>query len=220
MAHRTSAAALHAARVILRNFNIEVIPPEKLASGRIPNLQNNEACLAVIIDLTTNVFEISALRPELRYWQKHLFAGTASADQIANFFRRCLDAFEKIPRSLEERSVTLETPIEFGGRPEKQKLSRAALEAARGVFHYYSFKPKTGTIDAQLDRIEVTKMLEVSLAISRVEPALDLLKTWNDRLRSGSATATGIKSCFRKLGIFLEYLPNYAEREEESKLLV
>jgi hypothetical protein len=70
MPHLTSAASLHAARTVLREFSLTVRPPESLPSGSIPNIRADESCLAITIDYGTNIFHVSELRPELRYWQE------------------------------------------------------------------------------------------------------------------------------------------------------
>src|SRR5207237_3423034 len=119
MPHRTSAAALHAARTVLRNYTLTVKSPDAFTTGRVPNMRSDESCVAVVIDYATNVFHIAALRPELRHWQEHLRAGTAKASQIAAFMDKMYDAFMTIPREnpKETQTTTLETPREFGGPP-------------------------------------------------------------------------------------------------------
>ena len=229
MAHRSSAAALHAARVILENFDLEVIPPEDLPSGRVAGLTASAAHLSIVIDLMTNAFEVAALRPELRYWQKRIFADTATAPQITAFFMRCLEAFEKVPRGGEEQVASLRPPDTFFGerlpdtfsrKAEQFTVSRAAQEGTRGIFHYYRVSAKNGEKDEQVNKFHVTTLLEASIGMQKAEPGRELLQRWKAELLAGRATVTDIKKCLRAFGILLAQLPSYGEPDEESKLLV
>jgi hypothetical protein len=226
MAHRISAAALHLARNILKEFSLAVRPPETLISGRVDKLQATEAHAAIIIDYATNVFHIALLRPEVRYWQKHLQAGTATAPQIANFFSKILDAFALLPVDTEEEkqnrvTSTFALPREFGDvPPEVYTLGKPAREASRCIFYYYDVRPLQGRPDNVLDRHRVAKLAEVSLGLSRAVGIIPVLKTVNIRLKAGKATQIDIRRCMREVGVHLEYIPGYENREEESKLLV
>ena len=222
MAHRTSASALNAARSVLSVYNLTVRTPEDLPSGRVANLKADEACLAVIIDYATNIFQLSSLRPELRYWQERMGVDTASAPQIALFLKKVLEAYGTIPQyKPEENQLTtvVESPVEFRAKPSVQTISKASLEASRFVFYYYSVEPKRGSADKHIDRVRVARLVEGSLNMHRIVLALPLVRDCQDDLRRGSVTPKDVKKVLRTLGILLEYLPNYEEREEELKLL-
>jgi len=225
MSHRTSAAALHAARVVLKGFHLTPRPAEDLPGGSIPGLKGEAVYLAVILDYATNIFELVKHRPELRYWITLMKAGNATAPQIAGYLKRLADAFDTMPKfSRTERPLvtSLQSPREFGGRHVVSQLSKPALEAARFVFYYYDVRPRNGTPpDEKLDRLRVAVLVEVSMSLSRtlaVEPAI---RQHLADLKAGRLTPLDVKKILRALGVLLEYLPNYFGdyREEELKLL-
>ena len=220
--HRSSAAALRAARVVLERYDLAVRPPESLVSGAIPNLTGGEACLAIIIDHATNVFHLALIRPELRYWQERLFGETATASQIAGFLQRVIEAFDLIPKRRDgEQALTarLDLPPEFRSKPVVQEVSKAATEASRFIFHYYHVSPKDGAPDEPVDRRNVAALVESSIGVSRALAALPMVAETQAELRAGRATEGSIKRCLRQLGVALAYLPAYEERDEEVKLL-
>ena len=222
MAHRVSAAALHSAVTLKKSFSFMVRPPEELPSGRVAGLDDSEKCIAIIVDYATNIFELAVLRPELRYWQERLFAGTATAPQIGNFCQKVLDAYAKIPQARHGDKMTVtafETPPQFMSRPVAVELSKAALEAARFLFHYYAVTPKRGEADPDVDRLRVAKIVESCIEISRAIKALPSVEAAQARLRSGQITVEEVKKVLRELGVLLEYLPGYENKEEELKLL-
>jgi hypothetical protein len=90
--HRISAASLHAARTVMQCFDITVKP-----DTGVPNLRADVRCLAILIDITTNVYRAAQLRPELRYWQERLRAGTATATDINKFLRKIGIELEYLP---------------------------------------------------------------------------------------------------------------------------
>ena len=90
--HRISAAALHAAETILRCYDI-TLKPDHGVSG----LRADVRCLAILIDVSSNVFHAAQLRPELRHWQKMMRAGTATATDINNFLRKVGVELEYLP---------------------------------------------------------------------------------------------------------------------------
>jgi hypothetical protein len=90
--HRISAAALHAARAMLQCFDIQVKP-----DAGIRSLRADERCLAILIDITSNVYRAAQLRPELRYWQQRLQSGTATATDVSRFLRKVGIELEYLP---------------------------------------------------------------------------------------------------------------------------
>jgi len=226
MAHRTSAAALTAARLVMDHYQFTVRPPETLTSGRIDNIQANEKCIAILIDYATNIFKIAELRPEFNHWQESLW-GDPKPGQIIGFMDKLIAAFGFLPQDDENKIVVvLKAPPQFGMTPERHVLSKLSREASRFLFHYYMLWPKKDDpgeafhrVDETLHRINVAKLIDVCLETKRLREALPLLTFWRDRLRQGTATVEDIKSCFRQVGIYLTYLPSYVEAGEELKLL-
>lgn len=108
--HRISAAALHAARIVLQNYDLVV----KTDCG-IRNLKADERCLAIMIDVTSGVYRASQIRPELRYWQEQLRAGQATAGQIAGFLRKLGVELEYLP-NYENREEEVKVVLPVNGR--------------------------------------------------------------------------------------------------------
>ncbi len=237
MAHRTSAAALHAARTVLREYDIAIRPDRQM-----PNQAADEKCLAIVIDLTTNAYRVCGVRPELRYWQDRMHAGTATPQQIGGFFNAVLEAFESVPvfRDSEQgKTEPLEPPRSLGGQPIPRssvprgffakpptlRISRFAADASGMVFHHYVVTPKKAKFaraeDGDVpDRTRVAALIDMGLGLARaMSEALPPLKRCKRDLRDGKATATDVARCLRHVGVVLEYLPNYENREEEVKLL-
>ena len=225
MAHSVSAASLHAARTVLKNYDFVVRPPELLPSGRLDGLEPSEKCIAILIDYATNIFKIAELRPELRYWQRRIFAGTATAPQLAMFLNKILEAFSYIPKDDESKfTVTLEappSPVPFKDRQVTHTLSKASREASRFLFYYYTLtaKQKEFQQDETIHRNNVAKLVDVCLETQRMFAALPVIQECQAKLKLGQATLTDIKGYLRKVGIFLEYLPTFENREEERALL-
>lgn len=222
MAHRVSAASLHAARIVLKNYTLVVKPPESLPSGRLDKLEPNEKCVAILIDYATNIFQVVLLRPELRYWQKRLWARTATAPQLMGYFQKLITALEMVPQDTDlKTTITLESPAEFGGKPVMHTISKAAKEASRFIFYYYEVTSKRKELveEESLFRINVAKLIDICLEIERAMKALPLLKHWREELKAGRATEVEIRRCFREAGVFLTYMPNFGSTEEETKLL-
>lgn len=224
MSHQTSSPALHTARVIMKQFSFVLRPPDTLPSGQIDTLNTSEKHIATLIDYATNVFHVVALRPELRYWQRHLSAHVASAPQIANFIQKILSAYEFIPKNSAENQMTttLESPKEFGKvNPTVIEISKPAQEVSRFLFFYYFVSNKKTQIqEEKINQYQVAKLAEVSLGLSRTMKLVPILKSLLSKLKEGHATEIEIRKCMRETGIILEYLPSFENREEETKLLV
>jgi hypothetical protein len=226
MAHRTSAAALFAARAILKKFTLTPRPADELAGGSIPNLQGTEVYLAVILDYATNIFELVKHRPELRHWTALMKADQATAPQIAGFLKRLVEAYDLIPKfsKTEQQLITttLRSPKEFGSKPVSSRLSKPALEAARFVFYYYHVMPRYTTVaDDKLDRLFVAVLVEGSMNLTRILSVEPVVRQSLADLKAGKLTPLEVKRILRALGVLLEWIPNYFGdyREEELKLL-
>lgn len=224
MAHRVSAAALTAARSVLASYRLTVKPPQDLPSGYIPKLEATDRHLAVIIDYGSNIFEIANLRPELHHWQMRLTNAAASNDlasQVRSYLQRVLDAFAKLPKETEPVEVQYNMPHIFGGKQLTLLLSRPAREASRFVYYYYHVTPvKLPLVGEEFHRIEMAKIIDSALGLTRAYPVVPLVEHWHEQLEKGTATKQQIQNCLRSVGILMEYLPNYEDRQEEGKLLV
>lgn len=224
MAHLTSAAALRTARLILREYDLTVRPPESLVSGRIDNLTNSEAHVAVIVDYATNIFQITSLRPEVCFWQARLKFGTATAPQVAGFFKKLSDAFEALPKDVSEESITttFAPPPQYDTlKPVVMKISKPAKEVSRFIFHYYSPVPKSESIanEDAIHRLKIAYLAEAALGLRRTYEFIPKLREELKRLVGGQATELEVKKCMRDVGVILEYIPTYADRREEGKIL-
>ena len=226
MAHRTSSAALHAARVVLQHYELTVRPPEQIQWNPIRNLQATDVHVAIVIDLVTNAYVVALLRPELRYWQRRLTQGPVDADtpgQVCKFIYKTIEALDSVPKELPstEKVTRTQAGTDTGWNPMIE-LSRASLDATRSLFYYYEVKPlEQSSISSEMeDRLNVAKILEVSLGLRKAVRALPLLHAcWND-LRKDGATQAEVRACLRRVGILLGSLPCYQEQDEETKLLV
>jgi hypothetical protein len=221
MAHRVSAAALHAARVVLKNYTLEVKPVEELPSGRIPNLEASEKCVAIIIDWMSNIFQVVELRTQLGECRKRMRQGTATAPQVAEILQRLSDAFDALPKesSGEAQSiVTLETPIAFGGKPEQHVISKPSLEAARGIFYYYAVAPKDKECTGNT-RVNIAKLIETSTGIARALPAVPVIAQCKEHLKQGHLTSDDIQKYLRRIATILTIFPGYENTQEEVRLL-
>jgi hypothetical protein len=229
MARLVSAAALFAARELRAAFDFTIRLAADLPGGQAAVPAADDRCVAILIDEATQVADILRLRPELRYWQGRLFDGTAekSAPQLGAFIQKAIDAFSRVPRfKPEERrsTITMESPQEFEMKPQVLEISKASMEASRFLFHYYHIRPKrtrvvTTADDDFLDRVAVSKIVEVSLGLFRAQKAVPLLIETKVLFSQGKLTLENLKRRFRALGILLEALPNYEHRDEEVKLL-
>jgi hypothetical protein len=226
MAHRTSAAALRTARMILQQYELTVRPPETLVSGRLDKLTNSEAHVAIVIDYATNIFQLVSLRPEIIYWQTRLRLGSATAPQVAGLLKKLLDAFDALPKDgISDEPVT----STFAPPPQYEKLkqivvriSKPSKEVSRFIFHYYIPKPKSESFacDEMIHRLKIAHLAEASLGLRRAYAFFPKIKEELKRLVDGHATEVEVKACMRDVGIVLEYIPTYEDRREEGKILI
>lgn len=225
MAHLTSAAALRTARVILKDYTLNVRPPESLVSGRIDKITNSEAHVAVIVDYATNIYQLASLRPEICFWQNRLRFGVCSASQIAGFLKKLSDAFEALPKNAihdEPVKTTFALPSQFEtSKPIVMKISKPAKEVSRFIFHYYEPHPKTESLicDEMIHRLKIAYLAEASLGLRRTYAFFPTLQDELKRLIAGQVTEIEIKKCMRDVGIVLQYIPTYEDSREEGKIL-
>jgi hypothetical protein len=223
---KVSAAALQAARDVLREYALEIRPEY---AGKA--MTNTEGHVAIVIDYATGVYKIAELRPELAYWQKQILAKTATAPQLIGFLKRLLETLGQIPRygrNEELVQVAMRLPREWAMviGPQTQVITKAALEAARYLMHYYIITPLAlpssggnGVASARIDSVQVARLVNLNLGVSHALQAIPLAEAYLQRLNNGKADQKEIKFCFRDLDIYLSVLPAWS-RTEEVMLLV
>ena len=223
MSHLVSAPSVEVAGNLLKKFNFEVLPEEKLPAGTDHRLKADERCIAVIVECATNVAEVAKLRPEVGFWQMKLANGLATAPQIATFLQKIVNTFAMTPqyRGNEGKiTTTLASPAEFGLRPMVVDISKAALEASRFLFSYYRITPKRNTVETEeMTRLRVATLAESNLGFARAMRVLPIVIEMQRGMAAGKLSEMDIKRRFRQIGVLLEYLPNYEDRREESKIL-
>lgn len=221
MAHRTSASGLHTARMVLmhNNLTVKLEQPYK-------GLTNSDAHLSIIIDNATQAHVVADLRPEFYVWQDRLWNNLATADQLAEFLKRLIEAVEAIPHD----PPTQETPT-FGGRfPVHQwssirmrplPISKAGLEASRWIFNFYDVVAKDHPeIADDMLRVMIAKLCDVSLGLRKISQYLKFLKEVYGRLLNRDIYKDEVLDIFEAVGVVIEKLPNFHDRREEGKLLV
>lgn len=168
------------------------------------------------------VYELAKLRPELRHWQLRMTQGNATAPQISQFLKKCLDTMALVPLeapAIERKIVSADAPT--WGAWSRMPLTAASLEAARRLFHYYFVTIISGDVlPENLHRVAVAKIIDVSLGLAKAMKAAPRVQTCLDSLKRGNITPEDVQKYLRTIGILLECLPNYEEREDEVKLLV
>ena len=230
MAHRTCAAALHAARMVLKFNSISVIPEDRLIFGVRPigGLQATEAHLAIMIDRVTNAFAVAGLRPELLWWQIRLGEGGGdgvTAPKVAAFLNKVITTLEQVPdykvtEASEARAVA--SVIPNGKSWDSFRLSKAAMEATKVIFQYYDVAPLNSehVMPLEIHRIAVAKLIDVSLNLQKALKALPKLRECMTYLKNEQATLDDVRRWYRATGVILEAIPNYLDRKDEVKLLV
>lgn len=93
--HRVSAAALHTARVILRNWQLTPIPDTTRNPQSIPA---NEYNVALMIDVCTNVFRLEPFRQRAAALLRKSVNKSLTADEIQEFLYDMGIAYNYLPR--------------------------------------------------------------------------------------------------------------------------
>jgi len=206
--------------MILMEYTLEV-RPETGAKG----MTAAESHVAIVIDYATNVFKVAEIRPELHYWQHRLTARHAEAPQLAGYLKRVLAAFQQVPQ-YGPRDQPTKIPVELFpelsamGVPDEVPVSKSAEEVFRFLRHYYTITPITGRMfDPAADRIRILQIASPNLGLDEALKAVPLVELYIERMKNGQATQKEVRECFKKLGIFLEALPNYQDRKEEMMLV-
>jgi len=228
MAHRVTAASLHAARVILKAYTLTVKPPERVPVGYIAKLTNSENHVATMIDMVSGIYRIAPIRSEVWHWQQKLRFHNAPPAQLAQFLRSFLEVVDMMPHAKAEELPVIEEPIiltrkEQGSIPQpvpfrvgKRIVERPAIEAAVALFQFYDIAPR-GQRPTSLEFVAY----EISLALNipAVYAAARYAKRCLDGLKAGTITESTVADEFREMGVYLVRLPTYQENLEESKLL-
>jgi hypothetical protein len=217
---KSSAPAVATSRAILREYSLEV----KIETGAV-GMTASIGCVAIVIDHATNIPQLVGLRPELHYWQRQLSARKAEAPQLASFLKTLIEAYRQIPRYAPEEiaeKVAFETQIPElrSFVPKEIPLSKADVEAVRFLNHFYKITPIGGReFNERTDCLHMAEIASYYLGLDHAMKGFPLAELFLDRLKNGQATEKEIRLCFRDLGVFLEYLPNYRERQEEMMLV-
>lgn len=229
MPHRSSAAAIHAARTVLKYYNVTVIPREQLRSNvsAIPTLEATDGWVSIIIDWVTQAFEVANLRPELTHWIKQLHFGDPAPGQLVMFVRHMIERMERVPKNKLQEELEKFTPVQPVGdallpsRNLQLPISTPAKEATNYLFAFYWFAHRERKMMSEFEmQLDVAKWIHVSIGLHKAMPALKRAKECEQELSAGRLTLGEIKAYFREFGVCLEQLPNYQNHEEETKLLV
>jgi len=220
--HRVSAAALTAAREVLKRY--QLVPRPGDFPGRVNGMTAGEAHVAIVIDYATNAFKVALLRPEIFYWQVALRSRRVDPVQIVNFLKKVVDTLAEVPQyGPRDRPPVAywEYPVDFGpGIPHQMPLSKSAMEATRYLWHYYQISPYANPLPTEeAERIILAQIIEAGLGMDRAVSAAPLAQFYLERVKEGQATEKEIRKCFRKLGIILAYLPTFSDLREETMLL-
>jgi hypothetical protein len=217
--HRVSAAALNAAREVLKHY--QLVPRPEDIPGKVNGLLANAAHIAIIIDHATAVYKIALLRPEVFYWQTALRSRQVEPVQIEIFLKKVIDTFAETPQYGPQEQIPIvpwEYPVQWPNPPLQLPLTKASLEASRFLWHYYELKPIDHELLAE-ERLLLAKVVESGLGMDRVVPAAPLAQYYYEQVKAGRASPKEIRTCLRSLGVLLAHLPTYADLREETMLL-
>lgn len=233
MARRSSPAGLHTARAILKHYDLRVKSREEVAGNvsYIPTLRATEGHLSVMIDGVTGCKGICELREEWKYWTEQLHLGHPDPTQVLQFAKRIVEEFSKVPQTIIEESetVTAGSMMLNDARgaaalrlPESTlTISAWAKQAVIYICAFYHLTPRGKIFSNDWSmKMDVAKLIEISLGMRKAMPCLELARKCVKELRADQLRLGDVKAYFRAFGIFLEYLPNFEKHEEESKLLV
>jgi hypothetical protein len=220
VARSVSAAALRAAREILKEYRLEV----RSDNGAV-GMNATEGHVAIVIDYATGVYKVAQLRPELNWWQQQLKARQAKAGQLAGFLQKLVEAFRELPQyGPQEQPVRIgvRVPLEFAAvLPNVALLTKGALEVVRFLRHYYTIRTLAGReFDDRTDSLHIAQLADGVLGMDHAQKALPLAERYLERMKKGQATEKEVRACFRDLGILLESLPGYFRARQEEMMHV
>jgi hypothetical protein len=218
MAHRSSAPAIHNARVLLKFFTFIPKPGQP-----VPGLLGTDAHLSIVIDHASNAHILAEQLPRVNHMIRRLRTSVVSAGEIATFFKDLIEKFEAIPQhTKDEESFLVSTvlPSEAYFGTVTRPVSKVSIEIARWLYFYYDIVPISGTANKEVDFKEVARYTEATIGIPRAMEVLpELRKTFED-LRQGQATERQVRLCLREAGVKLAHLPCWETTEEVTKLLI
>ena len=169
--YRVSAAALTAAREVLKRYQLTPRPGD--FPGKVNGMTGGEAHIAIVIDHATSIYKISLLRPEIFYWQTALRSRDVDPIQIETFLKKVVVTFAEIPQYSPKDQAPVaywEYPVDFGpGAPHRIPLTKSAVEAARYLWYYYLVKPHANPLPTEeAERIILAQTVEAGLSLDRV----------------------------------------------------
>lgn len=209
-----SAPAADAAFTLMRLLNFKVREGQP-----IKNLIANRHCLAILIDQVSNIYHVTKIRPELYYWQRRVVNETATAPQLGVFLQKLIEALRLIQFEDQQKDVRFELSGHRGQPVGKQHvISAPALRAATGIFQCYEVSWKLSKSVPQPKQI--AGVIDTTVRLYRAVRLLPVVMEYKRRLARGDMTLQDITSFFKFVGIELEYLPTYEEREEESLVVI
>jgi hypothetical protein len=218
MAHRSSAAGIHTARILLKHFKFT----PKLGQP-VSGLLGTDAHLSVVIDNATNAHILAEQVPRVNHMIRRIRTSPVTAGEVTTFFKDLIEKFEAVPQhTKEEESFIISTMLPdkayFG--TVRKIVSKAAIETARWLYYYYDIVPLNGTVNKEVDFKEVARYAEICLGIPRAMEALPDLHIAFEDLKKGKASEKQIRKCLRETGVLLAHLPRWESSEEVTKLLV
>lgn len=188
----------------------------------IDNLLPDTRCLAILIDLVSNIYHVTQLRPELYYWQQRVCQETATAPQLGMFLSRLIEALQLIQFEEQLANVTINL-VGHRGLPlnKRHQISGPSLRAANAIFQCYEVswkKAKPGTPAPHPHQI--AGIIDTVTRMYRAVRLLPLVKAKKQELAQGKLTIQDVADFFKHIGVELEYLPTWKEREEEAKIVL
>jgi len=233
MAHRSSPSGLHAAREVLRLYNVTVKRMEDVP-GMPPGVLANEVHLSILIDKATNAHLVCAIRPEIRYWQNRLTARTATSRDIDFFLKRVIETLEMVPeyqKNEEPLGYMAVRPVadEYtAGEEIRQQpwrwaiVSKGAYDAMRCLRYWYILVPKNAPLfdGAEQEQVLLAKLIDNSVRISKPVSNLQAIRECRALLLKGDITELDLRKAIRTLGCMFDQVPHYDDLREESMLLV
>ena len=227
MAKRTSSAAWHAANVLFKHYTFTKRPPEQVRMHYVNNLKATREHVAILIDDKTNAKAIAELRTKISYWQRVMAAGindSHTAGQITYFFNELINALEEVPHFSEEEhpySVASECLTTTGAWTVRMNLSKAAMDAMEVLYYYFDMQPIDPPMiyNLPVERMKTAKLIDTCVAVCKAVRTLPMLRRGYALLLRGQATPEDVIKCLERIGILFEFLPNFEDHRDETKLL-
>lgn len=88
------------------------------------------------------------------------------------------------------------------------------------IHSYYHVSRSSLPPQPEILLMELAKLIEVTLGLRRALAAVPIIRCCLDGLKAGQITRDELSEAFERIRFLMEYLPNYHERQEETKLLI